>query len=300
MTIYQESILKFYFHFYFSKRWCLLNREKKFFLVIYWIRIEDRLFVYFGSLTLFVLETPAMNWPSPLTEFFHFEFEPCALSNIYCRKNRNNFLHSLLILDLKPITNSPDDKVCVIISLMQTEQVRRRFQNQGRFSLANEPVNFSVCRIIDDGGGGGGSLRTGSSTVQFGAERLAEVFSKPTYSNVREINERLELAPGAYIIIPSLFYAGVEARFMLRVFCEIRLADEEAQSITGYLRSEKARLRIGSCAMEENSTNNLKSSSSSNLYQQSASAYNLNPNALLETTRTQRANKVTTKACLIM
>ena len=47
-----------------------------------------------------------------------------------------------------------------------------------------------------------------------------ECASSGTYSNSREVSLTVELPPGAYMLVPSSFYAGEENDFIVRVYSE--------------------------------------------------------------------------------
>ena len=47
------------------------------------------------------------------------------------------------------LRNKQDSKVAVIVSLMQTEQVRKRSETDGTYENSNEGISFSIYSIND-------------------------------------------------------------------------------------------------------------------------------------------------------
>lgn len=113
-------------------------------------------------------------------------------------------------------SNSSGKKISVIVSLMQTEQMRLKDKNGGIFEQSNEALGFSVYLIVD----------TNQAIVQkkinqgykFKEQELDECCTSGAYRITREVSKRFLLGPGNYVIIPSLFDRDVPMKFLMRVF----------------------------------------------------------------------------------
>ena len=99
--------------------------------------------------------------------------------------------------------------VCLIISLMQTEQVQRRVEFNNNFADSNVPIAFGLFKIKDD---------FHNKSRKFSQNELIKVFNDSNYVGHREISKRFDLEPGSYVLIPSIFEKDVAMKYFVRVF----------------------------------------------------------------------------------
>uniref|UniRef100_A0A183B730 EF-hand domain-containing protein n=1 Tax=Echinostoma caproni TaxID=27848 RepID=A0A183B730_9TREM len=60
------------------------------------------------------------------------------------------------------------------------------------------------------------------------AQLLAKrAIGKSTFSNSREVTANFRLKPGSYVVIPSTFEPNQEAKFIVRVICQVAMTDCE-------------------------------------------------------------------------
>lgn len=102
-----------------------------------------------------------------------------------------------------------DDKISLIISLIQTEQVRKRAETNGSYENSNEPISFRIYQV---------SVK--SLVSRYSENQLTEVGNLNIYLAEKEVSKRFDLPPGDYVIIPSLFEKDKPMQFVLRLFME--------------------------------------------------------------------------------
>ena len=118
--------------------------------------------------------------------------------------------------DLK---NNVDDTVSVIISLSQTDTNRKMIENGGKYSDAIDPLGVSIFKIKN--------ASENPNRVNYKAGDLKNVYMTYSYKKERQMTKRLDLPPGDYVIIPSIFKDNVQNGFVLRVFMEANLSENQ-------------------------------------------------------------------------
>lgn len=111
------------------------------------------------------------------------------------------------------LENSVDDKVSVIIDLMQCELVKRRL-TRGR---KEEAIAFTIYRVRDKDGLSQHKIEKGK---KFTEDQLEEVGTYGTYMFIRQVCKRFNLPAGDYVIIPSCFHKDVDMKYLMRVYTE--------------------------------------------------------------------------------
>lgn len=117
------------------------------------------------------------------------------------------------------VENNNDDKVTLVVSLIQTEQVRKRAETDGTYKNSNEALYFAIYKVKNPNE----TMKTKSK--KYSSKDLEEVGNSETYLYQRETCKRFELPPGDYVIIPSTFDRDVRMKFLLRVFVESGVSD---------------------------------------------------------------------------
>jgi len=107
----------------------------------------------------------------------------------------------------------------MVVSLLQTEQARKRLETDGTYQNSNEASYFSIYKIINP------KVDNKSSNKKYLDKDLREVANSGTYLYQREVSKRFELPADEYVIIPSLFKMNVKMKFVLRMYIETSLAD---------------------------------------------------------------------------
>ena len=114
-------------------------------------------------------------------------------------------------------------EVAIVISLLQTESVRKRMENgPNEDAETEEYANFLVFKVTVPN-----AMRNVTQGIKFGEHELELVFSKATFTPMREITHRIELAPADYVIIPCCFERDIEMQYLLRVMYD-SMADKTA------------------------------------------------------------------------
>ncbi|CAH8827446.1 unnamed protein product [Trichobilharzia szidati] len=107
----------------------------------------------------------------------------------------------------------PDDndvKCTVIVGLMQKD-VRKKL------GAEFQAVGFMVYNAPED-----------QSTLLTRAQILTKTpIAKSQFINIREVTAHFRVPPGSYIIIPSTFEPNIESNFVLRVFSQVPIQQEE-------------------------------------------------------------------------
>lgn len=125
----------------------------------------------------------------------------------------------MLNLSLK---NKNYNRVSMIVSLMQIEQVRKRSETDGTYENSNEGISFSIFSITDKNVNV--KLINNQKFTDF---ELKKVGTSGPYLNQREITKRFDYPPGTYVIIPSLNKKNKRMKFLLRVYIEGGLTAEK-------------------------------------------------------------------------
>jgi hypothetical protein len=116
------------------------------------------------------------------------------------------------------LTLNTNEKCSVIISLLQTEQARKRRETNGTYESSFEAMLFSVYSIKKP--------KSHSYNRKYSDQELTPLESSnktaanPTYEFARDFTRRYDIDPGQYIIIPSLFSKDCPMKYLLRFFIE--------------------------------------------------------------------------------
>ena len=117
------------------------------------------------------------------------------------------------------MTLNTTDKCSVIISLLQTEQTRKRRETNGTYESSFEAMLFSVFSVKRP--------KKNSDKSKYSDRELTPLESitsgssnSPTYEFARDFTRRYELTPGQYIVMPSLFEKDSQMKYLLRLFVE--------------------------------------------------------------------------------
>lgn len=97
----------------------------------------------------------------------------------------------------------------VIISLIQSDQVRKRMESDdGAYENSVEPIGFSLFsipnRIMD--------------LFAIGPDTCQRIESSGIYLYKREVNKKVYLNAGTYLLIPSVFDKDISMDYVLRIF----------------------------------------------------------------------------------
>jgi len=95
---------------------------------------------------------------------------------------------------------------------MQTETVRKRVENNGKYESSFEDLSFRIYSVKNNA-----EL---TQDFKYDPKMLTEYDKLPFYLASREVTKRFSLKPGKYVIIPSMFEKNVNMKFLLRVFYE--------------------------------------------------------------------------------
>lgn len=101
----------------------------------------------------------------------------------------------------------------IIVSLVQTSQIKKRLETDGSYERSNEPVSFSIFSIKDQN-----FINKSNRKISLNPYLLERINSTGLYTYQRQITKLISLNPGYYLIIPSTFDKDVSIDFVLRVF----------------------------------------------------------------------------------
>ena len=116
------------------------------------------------------------------------------------------------------VDNTVDEKVSLIIDLMQCDLTKRRLTREKK----EEAIAFTIYRIKDKDGIAKHRIEKAKKFLQ---DQLEEVGSYGTYMFLRQVCKRFSLPAGDYVIIPSCFHKDVEMKYLMRVFVEGNMAN---------------------------------------------------------------------------
>ncbi|XP_014667421.1 PREDICTED: calpain-9-like [Priapulus caudatus] len=116
-----------------------------------------------------------------------------------------------------------DDELCTcVIAVLQ--KGRRQKRREGEDLLT---VGYSIYKLKDD------DAETHDPMDKQFFMYNASVARAPNFINLREISNRFKLPPGTYIVIPSTFEPNELGEFVVRIFSEQPIDDEELDEETG-------------------------------------------------------------------
>jgi hypothetical protein len=98
--------------------------------------------------------------------------------------NYNDFWKNPQFCVSLSLMNNQDDLVSMIVSLMQTEQSRKRAETDGTYENSLEPINFAIYKVKDT------ALEKFGTNKKFTSKELVEVNKRTTYMAQREITQR--------------------------------------------------------------------------------------------------------------
>lgn len=134
------------------------------------------------------------------------------------------WLNPQFIIKLVDVDIHDDDNLAtVIIALMQKHTREKRMQRNGE--NAEEFVQFRLYRVINDADAEN-AMKSGSKLIEKQLERIG---NSGNYVNKREITKRFRVEPGYYLIVPSTFEYNVEGEFLVRIFTEQLIDDNNHQ-----------------------------------------------------------------------
>ena len=110
------------------------------------------------------------------------------------------------------LDNKNDDKVSLIVFLMQTDDiVARRTETNGMYIGSNYAINFGLFKIK-------ANVPEGNAYTSEQLDKVGDACE--SYLPHKSISARFNLEPGNYVIIPSMFDKDKAAKFLLRTFME--------------------------------------------------------------------------------
>ncbi|CAH8477508.1 unnamed protein product [Schistosoma intercalatum] len=129
-----------------------------------------------------------------------------------CINNRSTFWTNpqFRITVEDPDPDDDDNKCSVLIGLMQKD-IRKKV------GADFQPMGFMVYNAPDD-------LNTLLSRAQL---LTKSPIAKSQFINTREVTAQFRVPPGSYVIIPSTFDPNIEANFVLRVFSQTSITEQE-------------------------------------------------------------------------
>jgi hypothetical protein len=151
-----------------------------------------------------------------------------------------------------------DSKMPLIVSLTQTDQIRRRIESDGSYESSNEPIAFHLFRILDEAFLDEFHSRQQNKPdlYEFNDDLTVKVASTGIYLYERDINKLCVLDSGCYIIVPSTFDADVTMNFLLRISFEEKFLDMHDHKVEIYDLSKKLedRVKIAKSSSDLNSS----------------------------------------------
>lgn len=113
----------------------------------------------------------------------------------------------------------------VIIGLMQKYTRQKRVALQ--VESAEEYIQYRIYKVKDNDAYFK-SLARGDNLDSRYLERVA---SSGAYINKREVTARFQLTQGAYVVIPSIYDENTEGEFMVRIFTEMPLSQNDCKYV---------------------------------------------------------------------
>lgn len=102
---------------------------------------------------------------------------------------------------------------------MQCDQIRKRLESDdGGYENSVEPIGFSLFSILANNDHLPRPFRARKLVAQVDSNSCQRIASSGIYLYKREINKKISLEPGSYVLVPSVFDKDVSLRYVLRVF----------------------------------------------------------------------------------
>ncbi|CAF0866413.1 unnamed protein product [Brachionus calyciflorus] len=118
----------------------------------------------------------------------------------------------ITLTDVDPDDN--ENMATIIISLLQKYTREKRVNNRGE--SCEEFIQFRLYRILKENDAN--NARTTGKRLY--ASQLERCATSGSYINLREVTKRFRVAPGNYLIIPSCYDAGIKGEFLIRLYTE--------------------------------------------------------------------------------
>ena len=124
-----------------------------------------------------------------------------------CRNFPTFHANPQFMMELKEGDDDDDDGKCsVLLALMQKDR-----RSQRHLGVADLCIGFSVYKVPDS--------FTGKLDKKF-FDYNASIANSGSFTNLREVQNRFELIPGKYVVVPCAFNPEDEGDFLLRIFTE--------------------------------------------------------------------------------
>lgn len=124
-----------------------------------------------------------------------------------CRNFPTFELNPQFMIELKEGDDDDDDGNCsVLLALMQKDR-----RSQRHLGVADLCIGYSVYKVPDD--------FSGKLDKHF-FDYNKSIATSGSFTNLREVQNRFELKPGKYVIIPCAFNPDDQGDFLMRIFTE--------------------------------------------------------------------------------
>jgi hypothetical protein len=130
------------------------------------------------------------------------------------------------LTDVDPYDN--ENKATIIVSLMQKYTREKRIKNRG--DSCEEFIQFRLYRILN----ASDADKAKKNGQRLYASQLERCSTSGSYINLREVTKRFRVLPGDYLIIPSCYDANIEGQFLLRLYTENPINENNASVLTDH------------------------------------------------------------------
>ena len=117
------------------------------------------------------------------------------------------------LIEIKDDGSLESDEASVVIALMQPYSVKLRYNNEGNYSYRS--IKFHLYRVDADERRVNGAIANGKRLKK---EYLTLLESTGGYAPQREVTKRSYLAPGHYVVLPSVLQEEANADYLVRIF----------------------------------------------------------------------------------
>ena len=123
------------------------------------------------------------------------------------------------LIKLVHVDANEDKMATIIVSLMQKYTREKRRKNFGQ--PCEEFLQFRLYKVTNETY----ASHCAKNNIKLNEHELERAGNSGNYVNKREVTQRFRVEPGYYLIVPSLFDYNVEGNFLLRVFTENSIED---------------------------------------------------------------------------